>query len=69
MTFLCIFLPVIFGLHLLARGIQAKNMLLVLASLVFYAYGEPVYVLLLICSVLLNYICALLLSKQDSGKS
>ena len=52
MVFLCIFLPVVFLLHLILPGIRAKNWMLLLASLVFYAYGEPVYVLLMIASAL-----------------
>lgn len=63
MIFLCIFLPVVFGLHLLLPGIRAKNVMLLIASLLFYSYGEPVYLLLLIASAFLNYICALLIGK------
>ena len=37
MVFLCIFLPVVFLLHLILPGIRAKNWMLLLASLVFYA--------------------------------
>ncbi|MDR2197802.1 MAG: hypothetical protein LBO07_07580 [Coriobacteriales bacterium] len=55
LTFLCIFLPVVFIGHLLLPGIRAKNALLILASLFFYAYGEPVYVLLMIASTLINW--------------
>jgi len=35
-----------------------KNSLLILASLIFYAYGEPVYVLLMVISAGFNYILA-----------
>lgn len=54
-TFISVFLPVVFVLHLILPGIRAKNALLIAASLLFYAYGEPVYVLLMIASALLNY--------------
>ena len=44
LVFLCIFLPIVFLGHTILPGIRAKNAMLLLASLVFYAYGEPVYV-------------------------
>ena len=68
MIFLCIFLPVTFGLHLLLPGMRAKNMLLVIASLLFYAYGEPVYVLLLIGSSFFNYLFAWLVERDPGHK-
>lgn len=58
MVFLCVFLPAAFCLHLLLPGMRAKNFLLVVASLVFYAYGEPIYVTLLVASSAGNYILA-----------
>lgn len=58
MVFLCVFLPAAFCLHLLLPGMRAKNFLLVVASLVFYAYGEPIYVILLVASSEGNYILA-----------
>ena len=58
MVFLCAFLPAAFCLHLLLPGMRAKNFLLVVASLVFYAYGEPIYVILLVASSAGNYILA-----------
>lgn len=58
LVFLCIFLPVVFLGHLLLPGIRAKNAMLLLASLLFYAYGEPVYVLLMAGSALMNYLWA-----------
>ena len=58
MVFLCVFLPAAFCLHLLLPGMRAKNFLLVVASLVFYAYGEPIYVILLVASSAGNYILA-----------
>ena len=63
LVFLCIFLPVVFCLHCLVRPIAAKNVLLILASLFFYAFGEPVYVLLMILSAFLNYLFAAAMSK------
>ena len=58
--FLFVFLPAVFLLDRLARGVRLKNALLLAASLVFYAFGQPVYLPLLLVSVLLNYLCGLL---------
>ena len=59
-TFVSVFLPVVFLLHWLLPNIKVKNALLILASLLFYAYGEPVYVLLMIGSVFVNYLLGLM---------
>lgn len=58
--FLFIFLPVVFVLDRLLHGIRAKNILLLIASLIFYSFGQPVYLPLLLLSVALNYVCGLL---------
>ena len=58
--FLFIFLPVVFVLDRLLHGIRAKNILLLIASLIFYSFGQLVYLPLLLLSVALNYVCGLL---------
>ena len=66
MIFITAFLPVVFVLdRLCIRNIKLKNILLLLASLVFYAWGEPVYIVLLLISVLLNYGIGLLMGRQQ----
>ncbi len=70
MEFVCVFLPAVFLLHCLAPGIRGKNLLLMVASLLFYAYGEPVYVLLMACSAGFSYLAAHLVAPRaslDSG--
>ncbi len=59
-TFLFLFLPIVFLLSLaLRKSIKASNILLLAVSLLFYAWGEPLYVLLMILTTFVNYICAL----------
>ena len=65
-VFVCIFLPVVVILHAVIGNRKAKNGLLLAASLLFYAYGEPVYIFLMLISSLLNYIFAILLGKNRS---
>ena len=54
LVFLCIFLPAVFLLYSAIPNLKVRNGLLIVASLVFYAYGEPVYVLLMLFSSVLN---------------
>lgn len=58
LEFLCIFFPIVFILYHLMPGMRFKNALLIITSLLFYAYGEPAYVLLMIFSALFNYAAA-----------
>ena len=68
--FLFAFLPVVFLLHLILPGMKAKNLLLILASLVFYAFGEPYYVAVMFLSALVNYAMGLFAGKGGrTGKT
>ena len=53
--FVFFFLPACLLLYFAVPGIRAKNAVLLLFSLVFYAWGEPVYIVLMLLSVLMNY--------------
>lgn len=55
MIFIFLFLPVFLVLYYIVP-IRYRNSLLLLGSLIFYAYGEPVHIVLLLLSVLLNYV-------------
>ncbi|MCQ2521065.1 MAG: MBOAT family protein [Lachnospiraceae bacterium] len=45
------------------KGIPFKNTILLIFSLVFYAFGEPVYIILLLSATFLDYICGLLMHR------
>lgn len=45
-----------------------KNIILLAVSLFFYAWGEPVYVLLMCASIMINFFLGLLLGKADTGR-
>ena len=64
--FLCGFLPAVFVLHTALRSTRARNVLLAVASLVFYALGEPIYIVLLLLSVTVNYGIGLSLGRKKS---
>ena len=60
--FLFVFLPVFALCYLLLK--RHRNAVLVLFSLIFYAWGEPVYVLLMLASVVVNYFVGLGIEKK-----
>lgn len=69
MIFLWVFFPVVFLLSLLIRKPQHQNILLLVTSLLFYAWGEPRNVLLLLASIVLNWAFGLLIdSFRSRGK-
>ena len=55
LIFLCLFLPLTLILYLCSKTINAKNNVLVVMSLIFYAWGEPKFVLVMIGWVLFYY--------------
>ena len=59
LTFLFVFLPVVLLMYYIVRDIAWKNVILLIASLVFYAWGEPVYIILMVLSILFNYYAGL----------
>ena len=63
-TFFFLFLPAAFLVNLLCRrSTRWSNALLLLASLLFYAWGEPIYVLLMLVTTLVNYLAALAMAR------
>ncbi len=63
--FLFIFLPLVLIIYYLIpkKYIMAKNIELLIASLIFYAWGERIYILLMLLSIIANYVFGLLLEK------
>ncbi len=64
-TFLFFFLPSVLVLYLVA-GVRARNILLLVASLFFYAWGEGVYLMLMLVSVAVNYLAGRLIGAAGS---
>ena len=61
--FLFVFLPAVFLLYRLIPSHTGKNILLACSSIVFYAFGQLVYVPLFLASILINYLSGLLLMR------
>lgn len=68
-TFLFIFLPLTLLLYYLVP-FRMKNYVMLAASLIFYAWGEPVYIILMILSIILNYLCGQdIYEKRDNARA
>ncbi len=67
LLFVYAFLPICMLIYALARGIKAKNIVLLVFSLLFYTWGEPVYVLLLLFMTFADWLFALLIDKTDKN--
>ena len=73
-TFLILFLPVTLAAYyligkLLTRSTGVKNFILLIASLLFYAWGEPVYIALMLISISFNYIAGRHIDRlKSTGK-
>ena len=66
LLFMFAFLPANIILYFLARNFKVKNIILIIFSLVFYAWGEPVCVALLIFSSFIGYIFAMQIHKSET---
>lgn len=62
-VFLFTFLPIVLILYYISPK-AFKNSILLLASLLFYAWGEPIYLFLMILSILFNYVCGLDIARN-----
>lgn len=61
-TFLFYFLPIVLAIYYLVPN-KCKNIVLLISSFIFYFYGEPTYVLLMLFSIICTYIFGLLINK------
>ncbi len=67
MIFLWLFLPVVFLGYRLIPG-KCRNVFLTLASLFFYAWGEPVYICLMLTVILINYCFGIFMDRYPGHK-
>ncbi|WP_242304973.1 MBOAT family protein, partial [Bacillus cereus group sp. BfR-BA-01449] len=63
LVFLCLFLPAVLLIYYAVRK-ELQNIVLLFFSLVFYAWGEPIYVFLMLFSILVNYWFGILLGNS-----
>lgn len=67
MLFLWLFLPMILLIYFISNN-RFKNVILFIGSLIFYAWGEPKYCILMIFSIIVNYFIGLLMDKYNNKK-
>ena len=66
-SFIYYFLPIVLVFYFIAPK-KIKNFVLLVASLLFYFYGEPIYIFLMVGTILVTYIFGLLLDKFKKTK-
>ena len=62
-----LYLPAVLGIYYISPR-KCKNAFLLLANLVFYGWGEPVFVLIMAASIVSNYIFGLLIESHRDNK-
>ena len=68
MTFVCLFLPIVCALYFLFHKSNLKNYILLFASILFYAWGEPKYVTIMLLTIVVDYFGALFIDKYKKYK-
>ena len=64
--FLFMFLPIFLACYFIFKKNKTRNIILLLFSLLFYAWGEPYYIFLMIFSILVNYFLTIKMEKKNS---
>lgn len=65
--FLFVFLPIVLIIYFVVPK-KFKNLILFVSSLIFYAWGEPIYVCIMIFSTLVDYTIGMLIHKNDKNE-
>src|SRR4051812_37021954 len=65
--FLFLFLPIVLSLYPFFPGIRLKNFWLLAVSILFYAWGEAVFVFLMLGSTLMNYVLGLWVDREGEA--
>lgn len=70
LTFLTCFFPIVLALYFVKGSVRWRNGVLLVASMVFYAWGEPIWIVAMLASTLVNWVCAGMISvcRGDAAK-
>ena len=68
LTFMYIYLPIVLGIYFLVPKVL-RNSVMFIAGLLFYAWGEPVYLWIMVLSTLIDYTAGLFMHKYDDKPS
>ena len=67
LTFLLFFFPITLFFYFLSKNSTYRNTVLLIVSLLFYAWGEPKWIFVMLLTVSVNYICGLLMDKTTKN--
>ena len=67
-VFLFVFLPVLLVIYYALKGRTARNYILLATSLLFYAWGEPVFIFIMLAAIFANYYLVLVMSNNSHKK-
>ena len=67
-VFLFVFLPVLLVIYYALKGRTARNCILLFTSLLFYAWGEPVFIFIMLASIIANWLLVLLMAGSSHKK-
>ena len=66
LTFTTLFFPAVLILYFICTDLRWRNGVLLVASLIFYSWGEPIWVLAMIGSTAINHVAAMLIDRASS---
>lgn len=69
LLFLGIFLPLVLLLYNFSKNLKYRNIILVISSLIFYAWGEPKLIVLLLLTAFVGYFAGLVIHKYNGKRS
>ena len=68
LSFTTLFFPAVLILYFICTDLRWRNGVLLVASLIFYSWGEPIWVLAMIGSTAINYVAAMLIDRASSPR-
>ncbi len=68
LIFIFVFLPLFILSYFVLKNRMYRNLIMLVFSLAFYAWGEPIYILLMLFSITINYLLALFIDKSAKTK-
>ena len=68
-TFVVFFLPIVILLYFICKNPHYRNGILLIASLLFYSWGEPKWIFAMLFTVSVNYLCAIMIERTKGKNS
>ena len=65
LTFLLAFLPMVLVLYYINNNRVYRNIILLISSLIFYSWGEPRTIIIMIITIIVNYVMAIMIEEKE----